>query len=414
MELENQKAPLSGWARIWRALLLVGAMLVSLLLLVVVTQVAVAQGGSRTAVNVPAADVGEEKLERAPDGSRVPQDVTRIQTVTLVTPADPLATELATHWQNDWRGFIVPMEIGYPTDVPSTALIVSTSPPTLVVTYLEPTHTIFIDFPTSGETYDVYMEYTTTQKSYRLADSNLIDSEFGGSLSTGYFVFTATFLYDYQVYDFEWASSNSPEYVYTRGPGWVKWVLEDVVSFRGDVILRDTRVRADLVIEEFSVQPMVVQAGVPATVRVVVRNLGDVIPDRPYFFTEWYARPSYLDLGPPTYAGDHDYGWCANPPDCDGPGRSAYLFDSNLATSEVDPYYNLLPHSSVVMTRSVTFLTAGDYDLYAQVDVDVYHEGLEYGLNLETNESNNVFVADPLTLVVLPGDWRLYLPIVSR
>jgi len=408
-----------------RIVLLLLTICLPLVVLVLVTQVAIAQSGE---------PVDPQYEVFLPDGVCIPQDIVRVQTATLLPPpALPLYDWVRTRWQNDWYDFSRDISLLYPSDVVSSEVVFETAPPTITWEFRENPPRVAFTAPSSG-TFDVFMEYTTTTglryspnptttillESIRLENTNLVSVGIGGFLSTGYFLFTSTLIFP-PPYEFVWATAVPTNIItYTLDPAsephWLRWNLEEVVSFMGTVMVRDTRLHSDLVIEDFYFEPPNPVAFSPVTVTAVISNHGDVMPDLPYFYTEWYARPPWY-TGPPVNPDDHDYGWCGDPGDC-ADGRYEFIFDADLGTPDhplpafPDPVLALIPGQSVVLTRVYAFPAAGDYELWAQVDVDLQHSAPAYGPNLESDEGNNV--AGPLSLTVIPTDWGIYLPLVMR
>ncbi len=416
---------------------------VPLLLLVWITQVAVAQRDDLAAKRPPAVTLGDG-VQVLGDAAtlRVPQNVIRIQTATLlVPPVDPPYDLVPVTWQNDWRGFSTSMGLKYPTDVMTQDVVVLVEPPTLTWEFWPEVNTVAFLPPTNVVpfTYNVFLAYTTSVGTVftddndvtynfqvkRRDSNNLLDGSLGGWLTTGYFQFTATMVFP-PPFEFVWATAIPTDILsYTLEPGpdphWVSWNVQDAVSFRGNVTLRDPRYHSDLVVESLTVDPPSPVAGDPAMVTAVVRNVGEVHPDT-FFYTEWYARP--VGYGPPENPDDHYYGWCAFPPpgDCGngGVGRYEFIFDAVPATIDhplpafPDPVLALGPGQAVTLSRVYWFPVPGTVDLWAQVDVDVQHTGLTYGPNLEMNESNNVLLGP--TITVLPGSStrRVFLPLVLR
>ena len=400
-------------------LLAIGA---PLLVLVWITQVADAQRSDP--VEPPPADASQigEVNWLYPAGNHEVLNVTRIQTATIIPPVELDYSQVKTAWQNDWRDFQGQLKISYPEDVISSELVVIVNPATVTWLISEPVHQVHT-WPPAGLEYDVFMAYTTEvglrfydpiegmwlrYGAERYEDSNLVEAHLGGWLTEGYFAFTSTLFFP-DPYQFEWASAIPTTILtYTRGLDWIRWSLDDVVSFRGDILLRDVRMRSDLVIDDFYLEPAgPVIVGWPVTVTAVLTNLGDVMPNT-YFYTEWYARP--LGVGPPAGPDDHDYGWCGDVPECSGTGRLEFVFDGVLSTTDSiypDPVVEtrMRPGAPLTLTQVYTFMEEDTFDLYAQVDVDVedlcFPGDPCHGRNLEWDEENNVAALGEVQIHVL-------------
>lgn len=414
--------------------------LAPLILLILVTQVVVAQQGELADSGSLPEPIGELG-PMDPAHTSIPQSVTRVQTATLLPQSDPLTSPIPTRWENLWLGFDVPMFLVYPQDVVSSEVHVQVFPPTVTVVFTDLLKQVRFFPPPSVPEYDVFIIYTTTVglvytdsdgtrlefNTTRFDDEGRFRAQIGGWLNTGYFLFTSTLNFP-DPYRFLWATAIPTNILtYTLEPSpephWIQWALSDVVSFLGKVDIRDVRVRSDLVMDDVYIDPVgtvTVTAGIPVLVKAVVRNQGEVMPDLPYFYTEWYARP--VGYGPPADPDDHDYGWCARPGDCGngGIGRYQFIFDADPGTPDhplpafPDPVPTLRPGESTELERTYIFFTPGTYELWAQADVDIQHDAPPHGPNLELDEGNNV--AGPLTIVVEPNPdfGGVYLPIIVR
>ncbi len=420
------------------------AALAPLLVLVCATRIAVAQR-PEPKVDSKAGPVlvGDGVLALEPLGDRTPQQVTRIQTATLLVPSVtlPLYDLVQVVWENDWYDFDRSMGLTYPDDVLSTELELQVTPGVTVIWGVyEDTGQKFVGFrppePNGEADYDVFMAYTSSVGTVftdsndityyfrveRQEGSNLSTGALGGWLTTGYFQFTATMIFP-DPFEFEWATAIPTDVLtYTIEPGpephWIRWDVKNAVSFYASVIVRDPRFHSDLVIQDLYLDPPSPMAGRPVKVVAVVRNDGLAMPDT-YFYTEWYLYP--VGLGPPGDPDDHDYGWCGEPGNC-GSGRYQFIFDADPSTPDhPDPDFpdpvlteQLLPGELFTLTRIYQFPSVGTFDLYAQVDVDVQHSYPAHGPNVEMNDSNNIF--GPLQITVIPNDGSgvVYLPLILR
>lgn len=217
-----------------------------LILLVLISQAAIAQGDppqQGRPISHPGADSfdGWEPL-----GTQASPPVTRIQTVTLFPPENPVDMLIRTSWTNDWRDLPTPTHILYPSDVPSTELFFQTNPPTIPWEIDENYHAVFF-YPPLSLTYDVLMVYTTYEglnplyRTFRLPNSSLVESHVGGWFFSGFSQFTTTLVYTspYLFVD-AWTEPAGVPTV-TQGTNWIRWSIQDLNSFRGIITLQDTR-----------------------------------------------------------------------------------------------------------------------------------------------------------------------------
>jgi hypothetical protein len=344
-----------------------------------------------------------------------------------------LATKVATHWTNHWKGFVGEKSLFYPLDVFPADVMISIEPPTMPYAF---EHRLEADYhyvivrlnPTTTITpYNVLMAYTTTEGltslsgendiflgARRVSDSNIVNGSIGGWIEGGFFEFTSTMIFP-EPYQFEWATAIPTDIVtYTLDsapePHWVQWNLQQVVSFQGDVFVRDPRIRSDLYVHDLSIEPNPPTAWEPAVVKVVLGNMGPVIPDT-YVYTEWYAMPQ--GAPPPDSPYDHEFGWDDGTPY----GNTDFIFDANPASPlypDPLPTEALGPSDLVTLTRVFVFSEEGPIDLYAQVDIAWTDEHPD-GFNQELSEANNI--AGPLGIFVLPNDnppGKVFFPLVMR
>jgi uncharacterized repeat protein (TIGR01451 family) len=160
---------------------------------------------------------------------------------------------------------------------------------------------------------------------------------------------------------------------------------------------------ADLIVSQMDHQPAQPIAGQPVNFIVTVQNQGTADASG-WLAVELYAKGSdFNPAGPPWGPGDHAGGWCADPPTCDHARPEYVVF-----------FHGLAPGQARDLSFSLPLDEAGDYQIYAQVDVDrVGGATEEYGAVLESDEGNNVFSYGTVAVVEEEG-YQLYLPLIVK
>ncbi len=217
-----------------------------LILLILVSQAAIAQGGplpDRRPMSQPGAD---SFAHWEPPRTQASPPVTRIQTVTLIPPENPVDMLIQTSWTNDWRDLPTPTHILYPSDVPSTELFFQVDPPTIPWEIDENYHVVFF-YPPLSLTYDVLMVYTTYEglnpdyRTFRLPNSSLVEAHVGGWFFSGFSQFTTTLVFPSPYLFVNAWTEPSGVPTFTQGSNWIRWSIQDINSFRGIITLQDTR-----------------------------------------------------------------------------------------------------------------------------------------------------------------------------
>jgi len=163
----------------------------------------------------------------------------------------------------------------------------------------------------------------------------------------------------------------------------------------------------DLTIADLVWEPDTVVDGLWPTFCLTVTNVGnlDAMPlaDDLGFWVELYIKPGSLDLPPPQWPADHDWGYCLDGCATLRPSYVSYVSQLPAGATE-----NLCFEPQAPTDPSAPdFPAAGIYEIYAQVDVAFEGDDLYLGRYSEGNEANNV-VQD-----VLADDY-VYLPLILR
>jgi uncharacterized repeat protein (TIGR01451 family) len=186
-------------------------------------------------------------------------------------------------------------------------------------------------------------------------------------------------------------------------------VVNDYFSGTGPVLSSDSAVltvlpdlppRPDLVVTQVRHGPDQPLTGQSLNFTVTVRNQGRA--DAPgWVAVELYTRDD--GAGPPTGPADHAGGWCADPPACQQTRFDYLAFFHGLAVSQ-----------SRTLNYAITPDQAGSFQVYVQADVNQVSAATdEYGVFLESDESNNVFNYGIVTVwEVRPN--KLYLPLIIK
>ena len=195
----------------------------------------------------------------------------------------------------------------------------------------------------------------------------------------------------------DWVITNHAVLESVNLPAQTSNVATHVVSMLGQQY-------PDLVIEDIRWKPLTPKIGEPVQFRVKIANRGNVDVSTP-FYIELYIKPA--PSTPPTSPSDHDQGYCVG--DCSAPRVDFVEAMAALPVGQdLDDSFWV---TFLGNEGQLVFNKAGDYTIYAQIDVAFSGDGFHslWGAHAESNERNNIRAQ---TLHVGPP--RIYLPVIHR
>ncbi|MBI5563697.1 MAG: hypothetical protein HY870_02305, partial [Chloroflexi bacterium] len=304
---------------------------------------------------------------------------TQLLTVTVETGV-PTATTLLSRWENVFLGFPVgPFGISFsmPTPADSTEITASVQHGSFQIIGA----TVYFSLTESS---DFSWSYRTAQNVRRTGNQFQID-QFARSNNFYRYVGAVIFPPPYQ---YVGSMTFTPQIVTSDTLQWNLIVPQntppdrhvfDASSWLADPRLGqpDLSVTSAAMSIDYDLNPPI------AHLTTTVRNNNDVDITSTQAFLEFYDRTS--PSTPPTSSLDHDGGWC---------GSGTVPVCPAFATF-TNPVPSLGPGASLTIALDYPLLKPGLRDYYWQIDTF----GGPIGLNLEFNESNNVYtLAQGLTI----------------
>jgi hypothetical protein len=326
-------------------------------------------------------------LDRVAEPPARPQYAyTRIVTVTVGSSTVPTTTGLTSRWQFETIDQVVSGT--YEIPLPGDAYEISVALP-FTVYHIDPGPTLIITGPQTR----LYYEYKTDQRALRFGNQILITQTASNNQEYRYLA-TLTFA---GPYEYLGTSGFAPTATTASTISWDVVPPIDAEAryrFNASTWLVDTRLpdtRPDLEIITATVLSQLNHIYVTAD----IRNNGPM--------TAW--APAYLNLSdriapsvPPTRPLDLDNGWCSPAP------------VSSCGDGVNNPLPAVSPGQTVIFTAEYDLSAIdGRHNIYLFVDA-LGGQAVNQGLNVESNENNNVFPAGSL--------FRLgkvvFLPLIRR